>query len=351
MQPTLVSYVLACYNQERYIREALQSAFAQTYSPMEIIVADDCSTDLTFDIAREMAESYKGPHKVILNRTDRNYGIGGNVNRGLALCTGELVLLAAGDDVCLPQRTSIMVQAWNESGRKATSLCSRFTIIDENSRPVGEDPDSSAWADRISVVYKRGTVAGFLRRRKPHVAGCAHAFSRKLITLLGPFNDAITYEDTALCFRTVLLGGQFAFLDAPLVKYRRHGNNVTFALHQARPQTKAAFDEVQRKRRCELDRFVESYKGFAADALQAFKQGLISPAEYVTARKTIRREGRRMELKRELLDCGVTRRWTIFLQLYCGTFRPRETFQHLPFLLPRSIYRSSVTRFNSMRLA
>ncbi len=51
----LVSFVLLAYNQERYVEEAIAGAFAQDYSPLEIILSDDCSTDGTYAIMQRMA--------------------------------------------------------------------------------------------------------------------------------------------------------------------------------------------------------------------------------------------------------------------------------------------------------
>ena len=48
----LVTFALFAYNQEKYIREAVEGAFSQTYQRMEIILSDDCSTDSTFDILK-----------------------------------------------------------------------------------------------------------------------------------------------------------------------------------------------------------------------------------------------------------------------------------------------------------
>ena len=57
----LISFVLLAYKQEKYIREAVEGAFAQTYSPLEIILSDDASPDGTFEIIQEMAAAYQGP--------------------------------------------------------------------------------------------------------------------------------------------------------------------------------------------------------------------------------------------------------------------------------------------------
>jgi len=54
----LISFVLLAYNQEAFIREAVQSALEQTYQPLEIILSDDFSKDDTFEIIKNMAASY-----------------------------------------------------------------------------------------------------------------------------------------------------------------------------------------------------------------------------------------------------------------------------------------------------
>ena len=50
MEGPLVSFCVKCYNQERYIGEALEGVFAQTYRPLEIVISDDASTDRSWEI-------------------------------------------------------------------------------------------------------------------------------------------------------------------------------------------------------------------------------------------------------------------------------------------------------------
>jgi len=133
------------------------------------------------------------------------------------------------------------------------------------------------------------------------------------------------------------------------VRYRWHGANTTFGLQEARPQTAASFREVREKRRIELERFIEVYKGFAADAERAMQQGLISPAEYPRLRKRIIKEGRRFKLKSELLVRPWPERLSILCRLYCSTIRPRELLEYLPCLLPRTLYCAAVTTRNRVR--
>ena len=69
----LVTFALLSYNQETYVREAIESAFVQTYEPMEIILSDDCSSDQTFKIMKDMARNYCGPKKIIVSQTENSY--------------------------------------------------------------------------------------------------------------------------------------------------------------------------------------------------------------------------------------------------------------------------------------
>ena len=64
----LVTVALFSYNQEHYVGEAIASILAQDYSPLEIILSDDCSTDNTFMVMQQAAKIYSGPHKIVLNR-------------------------------------------------------------------------------------------------------------------------------------------------------------------------------------------------------------------------------------------------------------------------------------------
>lgn len=111
----LVTFILFAYNQEAYIREAVEGAFAQTYEPLEIILSDDCSTDRTFSIMQEMVASYDGRHRVSLGCNQINLGLASHVNAALKRSHGEIILLAAGDDVSLPNRAEYSVEIFRRN--------------------------------------------------------------------------------------------------------------------------------------------------------------------------------------------------------------------------------------------
>lgn len=71
----LISFFALTYNQEKYIEESLKGLLSQTYSPLEIIISDDCSTDKTFEIIKKVVSDYKGTNKILINRNEKNLGL------------------------------------------------------------------------------------------------------------------------------------------------------------------------------------------------------------------------------------------------------------------------------------
>lgn len=133
-QKPLISYVVTTFNIEEYVKDAVTCAFAQTYTPLEIILSDDCSTDRTFDIMKQMVDEYKGPHKVVLNRNETNLGITRHMNRAyLELANGEIIVAAHGDDVSKPERTAL---SWSylSSHPNVTALSFGIDAINEHGR-------------------------------------------------------------------------------------------------------------------------------------------------------------------------------------------------------------------------
>ncbi len=105
----LVSFVIPCYNAERWISHAILSCLEQTYRPIEIIVIDDGSTDRS----RDILASYS---RVITWETGPNRG--GNVarNRGLALAQGKYVQFLDADDYLLPDKIATQVAVLEATG-------------------------------------------------------------------------------------------------------------------------------------------------------------------------------------------------------------------------------------------
>jgi len=221
----LLTFALFAYQQERFIQKAIEGAFSQTYSPLEIILSDDCSSDRTFEIMRDAAANYGGPHKVVLNCNPKNVGLTEHLNRVVGLASGDLIVGAAGDDISLPERAALSAESWELSGRQATSIHGRFVVIDERGRLTG-DESRITWPSTEAVHLRQNVKpVDFVRTLRPEVQGSCHAFAKRLFTDLGPLPAYVEYEDFALAFRSALVG-EIAYVDRVFVKYRRHGRNM-----------------------------------------------------------------------------------------------------------------------------
>jgi len=231
-QRPLITFVVMAYNQERHIREAVEGAFSQTYRPLEIILSDDCSVDRTFDIMREMAAVYDGPHAVSLNRNATNQGLGGHVNRVVELANGELIVMSAGDDISLKDRTQRTYEAWEESGKEAYSLFTNMYKIDSNGSLL------EVFFNIHKPPIPPDTIQVAVDKLASNVYGCSHAFHRDLFSYFGPIPNDIYCEDVVIPFRALLLNKKIIYINDILVKYRTiEGSNLsenTLQIQQAR---------------------------------------------------------------------------------------------------------------------
>ena len=115
----LVSVVIPAYNCARFIREALDSALAQDYPGVEVIVVDDGSTDETGAILA----SYGAQIRLI---SQRNRGCAAARNAGVAHARGKYIAFLDGDDAWWPWKIGYQMQALGETGYKLAY--SRFIV-------------------------------------------------------------------------------------------------------------------------------------------------------------------------------------------------------------------------------
>lgn len=208
----LVTFALIAYNQERFVREAVEAALAQDYSPLEIILSDDFSSDKTFEIMGEAVSRYHGPHSIRLNKNEKNLGISAHLNALMAMVATDFVVIAAGDDVSEINRTSVLVKAWIDSGRRALSIHSSARDMDEN----------GVFTGRLSKGCSDDALADLRchASRNLCVLGAAHAWDMSLIRRFDPILPSVINEDVVLPARAALLG-TVRFVDMPLVRYRQ----------------------------------------------------------------------------------------------------------------------------------
>ena len=208
----LVTIGFVTYAQERYVREALRSVLAQTYSPVQIVVSDDASPDRTFDIVSEELRHYRGGQEILLNRNTTNLGIR-HFDRLMELAKGDLIVAAHGDDLSHPERVARLVETWRASGASVAE--SNGTQIGEDDQELGplvksDEPRTLTALDLATKGWSWWLFGGGL------------AWERRVFDVFGPLNpdqSAITM-DWVVPFRAALLG--IALIDEPLVQICLH---------------------------------------------------------------------------------------------------------------------------------
>jgi glycosyltransferase involved in cell wall biosynthesis len=209
----LISVLLIAFNQATVVADAVRGALQQTYSPLEILISDDCSSDDTFEEIRRAVKDYCGPHRIILNRNECNEGISAHLSRLVRMSSGELLVVAAGDDVSLPNRCKVLCDYWLSEGRRPDLIASDLVDLDNAGDVHG----------RLSPT-DLSTYRSFddWARHRPYVVGAAHAWSRRLFDRFGDMMPGAMAEDQIMTFRAIMSGGARS-LREPLVMYRRGG--------------------------------------------------------------------------------------------------------------------------------
>jgi glycosyltransferase involved in cell wall biosynthesis len=207
-----VSVIVFTYNQRSFVEEAVKGAFAQDL-PVEIIISDDRSSDGTAEELKRLVSAYRGPHKVQLRLGVENLGVARHLNEATALATGDLIVLAAGDDVSRPARARILWENYGASGRP-TYLWSHATVVNERGAVCGALPRPAQATFSVSEIIANGS---------PAIGACS-AISAGLLRQ-GGIPPAILREDVLLSYRAAL-HGTFRYVADDLVTYRRHANTL-----------------------------------------------------------------------------------------------------------------------------
>ena len=95
------SIIIICYNQEKFIKSALDSLLLEEIKPFEIIIGDDCSSDETRDILIDYKNKHPNIIKLVFN--ENNLGIFSNLNNVAFMATGDVISFLAGDDFFKPK--------------------------------------------------------------------------------------------------------------------------------------------------------------------------------------------------------------------------------------------------------
>jgi glycosyltransferase involved in cell wall biosynthesis len=199
--PGLASIVVPAFNAERWLAAALDSALAQTYPSVEVIVVDNGSTDGTADVAR------RAPG-VLLTRCVRR-GPAAARNAGLDAARGEFVQFLDADDLLAPRKVERHVRALRESGADVVwGVFARFL--------EGTHADPFAGARVVEPNLDPGAAAGSLIRPDGFLHLAAALFRRGPVVEAARFDETCrVVEDVRYLLGLAFAGARFQYADGP----------------------------------------------------------------------------------------------------------------------------------------
>ncbi len=198
MEP-LVSVVIPVFNGERFLREAVQSVLDQKYSPLEIIVVDDGSTDGTATVARSLPETVRYLHQT-------NQGPAAARNRGIEQAQGSLIAFTDADDLWPAAKLELQLP---------------YLI---------KDPEIDIVLGRIQQVLLSEMVDGPTQAQETGFSvNLGSAVIRKSVfERVGLFDETMRYsEDVDWFMRAREAGAAIVTIDAVTLFYRQHDQNMT----------------------------------------------------------------------------------------------------------------------------
>jgi len=203
--------VIACYNQEAFIKETVESALSQGHPDKEIIVVDDCSSDGTAEVLRTFGAS------IDLTILPKNSGVYASRNQGASLASGEYIVFLDGDDLLMPWALNVYDRLINERSPK---IILGRAILFHGKVPEATDDDIP---NNIHFVE----YADFLSKDRPSLYNTsALVVKRSTFWSVGGWSQGIFYQDIQDLLTKLGVSGKVIFLLEPgTVWYRMHSAN------------------------------------------------------------------------------------------------------------------------------
>lgn len=208
-----ISVLMSAYNVGDYIHDAITSITSQSYTDFEFLIADDASTDQTWDRAIRAAGS---DQRVRLFRNESNLGVGISINRLFEQSRGNLIARMDADDIAHRDRFLLQVNAISSKG---------YDVVGSWMTVFGDGPE------RV-LTYPTdddGIKAGLL---------FTSMFSQPTVMMRREVFDKTRYreeagilEDYDLWTRLALHGAKMHNIPIPLLKHRRHASQISRRLY------------------------------------------------------------------------------------------------------------------------
>ena len=208
-----VSVCIPTYNRPEFLKQAIESVLAQTFSDYELIISDNASADTTTAVI----SSFKD-RRIIHIRKEKNIGLVDNWNNCLSAAKGQYITIFHDDDHMLPDNLTFKIEALDRNER-AGMIHSNFHIIDENGSITQENAHFIKSQDIVE------TGASFLRKSllgyNP-INVSSVVIRKECYDKLGGFSKKVHFTTDLEFWMRISMHYDVIYLAKPLIEYRMY---------------------------------------------------------------------------------------------------------------------------------
>lgn len=235
----LVSVVIIFLNAKKFIQEAIDSVFAQTYVNWELLLVDDGSTDGSTEIALRYADQYPGKVLYLEHDSHQNRGMSATRNLGIRNAKGEYIALLDSDDVWLPYKLEQQVAIMDLQPEAAIIYgpSQKWYSWTGNSEDIQRDSVYELGV-QPNTLLKPPTLLTLCLRGKA-ITPCPSniLFRRQMVEHVGGFEESFRgmyqmYEDQAFLAKVHLKEPVFVASEC-WDRYRKHPDSCVSVVSQA----------------------------------------------------------------------------------------------------------------------
>ncbi len=217
--------MLLSHNREKYIKAAVESAFAQDYAgELEYIFCDDCSTDRTFEIIKACVAAYKGDRRIVLTQTPQNGHLAVNTNHAVKHASSDWIIRADDDDFSSVDRCTQIAEAimrhpectYVVTGVKQFTDDEEELILRESMQPSRRSETCFRIAD-----IRQGYEA--VRGRQPSIYSYK-AWHRSVYDRFGELHEQGYYVDDLCCYNRANIMGYGVYIEHAKNVFMRMGS-------------------------------------------------------------------------------------------------------------------------------
>ena len=221
----LVSVIIPSYNHSVFLDRRMESLLTQTYSNLEIIIIDDCSTENNLEILKKYLSD---PRVKLISRVN-NGGVSAVNNQGIELSSGEYIIFAQCDDACESQMIEQLVNSLDLNPSVGISF-TRNLMIDESDKVLGNDFTirQKAFRNRCisDTIISGSEMSRFLFHSCVIPNMSSVMFKRDCLNKIGLFS--LEYKaclDWDMFFR-IARNYDFYYISKPLNHFRQHSKTI-----------------------------------------------------------------------------------------------------------------------------